>query len=265
MDTQLTQPVADLIHDVARRIVMPRFRQLDAAEIEEKAPDELVTVADRQSEDALTEGLMRLLPGSRVIGEEACAVNPGLLDTVADGTVWIVDPIDGTANFAAGETPFGIMVALVDRGVTQGAWILDPVADRMCHATLGGGAFINGERVRSRTSGQAIPVAGLSTRYLPPDLRDDMEARAVGKLQCVNIPRCAAEQYPRVILGTNDLALFWRTFVWDHAPGALILTEAGGRIARFDGTPYAPAQSGTGMLAAATPGMWDRTAEILLR
>jgi fructose-1,6-bisphosphatase/inositol monophosphatase family enzyme len=261
----LHAPVSALIRDVAARIVMPRFRQLDAAQIEEKAPDELVTVADRESEEALTEALVRLLPGSRVVGEEACAADEQLLTTIGDGTVWIVDPIDGTANFAAGETPFGIMVALADNGVTQAGWIFDPVGDRLCHAALGQGAFINETRIHSRTSGEAMPVAGLSTRYLPPELRDDMEARAEGKLRCVGIPRCAAEQYPRVVLGQNDIALFWRTFAWDHAPGALILTEAGGRIARFDGTPYAPTQTGTGMLAAATPEMWDRTAEILLR
>jgi fructose-1,6-bisphosphatase/inositol monophosphatase family enzyme len=263
--TSLHEPVAALIRDVAARIVMPRFRQLDASEIEEKAPDELVTIADRESEEALSEGLVRLLPGSRVVGEEACAANESLLATIGDGTVWIVDPIDGTANFAAGETPFGIMVALADNGVTQAGWIFDPVGDRLCHAVLGAGAFLNGAPLTTRTSGEATPVAGLSTRYLPPELRSDIEARAAGKLHCVGIPRCAAEQYPRLMLGQNDLALFWRTYAWDHAPGALILTEAGGRIARFDGTPYAPTQTGTGMLAAATPQMWDAAAEILLR
>ncbi|WP_420140861.1 inositol monophosphatase family protein [Sphingomonas sp.] len=261
----LARPVEALIRDVAARIVMPRFRQLDPTQIEEKAPDELVTIADRESEDAFTDGLTRLLPGSHVVGEEACAADPRLLDTIGDGTVWIVDPIDGTANFAAGESPFGIMVALADNGVTQAAWLFDPVGNRLCYATLGGGAFIDGERVLSRGSGADRPVAGLSTRYLPPELRTDSEARAEGRLRCVAIPRCAAEQYPRVLLGQNDVALFWRTFAWDHAPGALILTEAGGRVARFDGTPYAPTQTTTGMLAAATPELWDRTAAILFR
>jgi fructose-1,6-bisphosphatase/inositol monophosphatase family enzyme len=262
---QFDAPVQALMRDVATRIVMPRFRQLDAAEIEEKAPDELVTIADRESEIALAEGLTRLLPDSRVIGEEACSVDASVLDGISEGAVWIVDPIDGTANFAAGETPFGIMVALIIDGVSEAAWLLDPVANRLCSAGRGQGAFVDGERVTARTSGEAIPVAGLSTRYLPPDMRDEIEQRAAGKLHCVGIPRCAAEQYPRVMLGTNDLALFWRTHVWDHAPGALILTEAGGKVARFDGTPYAVTQTGKGLLAAATPAMWDAAAAILLR
>ena len=256
--------VQALLRDVAARIVMPRFRQLDAAQIEEKAPDELVTIADRESEIALAEGLLRLLPEARVVGEEACSADPSLLEGIGHGTVWVVDPIDGTANFAAGETPFGIMVALVTNGVSEAAWLFDPVADRLCSAGRGQGAFVNGASVTARTSGEAVPVAGLSTRYLPPELRQEVEGRAEGKMRCVGIPRCAAEQYPRVMLGQNDLALFWRTHVWDHAPGALILQEAGGKVARFDGTPYSVAQTGKGLLAAATPQMWDEAAAILL-
>ena len=243
---------------------MPRFRQLDAAHIEEKAPDELVTIADRESEEALSEALLEMLPGSRVVGEEAVSADPSLIEGISQGVVWIVDPIDGTANFAAGETPFGIMVALAVDGVTEAAWLYDPVQDRMCSAGRGQGAFINGARVHARTSGEAIPVAGLSTRYLPPELREDIEQRAEGRMRCVGIPRCAAEQYPRVMLGTNDLALFWRTHVWDHAPGALIVQEAGGKVARFDGTTYAIGQTGKGLLAAASPAMWDEAAAILL-
>ncbi|HMI20209.1 MAG TPA: inositol monophosphatase family protein [Sphingomonas sp.] len=257
-------PVQALIRDVAARIVMPRFRMLDAGQIEEKAPDELVTIADKESEIALIEGLTRLLPESRVIGEEGVSVDASLLDGIGEGTAWIVDPIDGTANFAAGETPFGIMVALIADGVSEAAWLFDPVLDRLCSAGRGEGAFIDGERVTARTSGAVMPVAGLSTKYLPPEMREEIERRAAGKMQCVGIPRCAAEQYPRVVLGTNDLALFWRTHVWDHAPGALILAEAGGKVARFDGTPYMVTQTGKGLLAAATPQMWDEAAAILL-
>jgi len=256
--------VSALMRDVAARIVMPRFRQLDAGDIIEKEPDELVTIADRESEIALTEGLLRALPGSRVVGEEACAADPALIGTVGDGIVWIVDPIDGTANFASGTSPFAIMIALAKDGVTEGAWILDPVSGRLCHAALGQGTTVDGVPVKARGSGVTPLVAGISTRYLPPKFRDKVEARAEGKLDCVAIPRCAGEQYPRIMLGENDVALFWRTYAWDHAPGALILTEAGGRVARFDGTPYTPAQTGTGLLAAASPELWDQTAAILL-
>ena len=78
------------------------------------------------------------------------------------------------------------------------------------------------------------------------------------------MPRCAGEQYPRVVLGKNDACVFWRAWPWDHAPGSLILTEAGGRIARFDGADYRLAEPGVGLIAAATPALWDEVREILL-
>lgn len=259
----LDRQVSLLMRDVAARIVMPRFRRLDASEVEEKAPDELVTIADRESEAALAQGLLRLLPDARVIGEEACAADPALEATVADGLVWIVDPIDGTSNFAAGVAPFAIMIALARDGISEAAWILDPLTGRLCHAARGGGAYVDGSPVVSRGSGEALPIAGLSTSFLPPEVRADVEDRARGTLACVPIPRCAGEQYPRILFGRNDVAMFWRTFVWDHAPGALILTEAGGRVARLDGTDYRVGQTGSGMIAAATPALWDRAAAIM--
>jgi fructose-1,6-bisphosphatase/inositol monophosphatase family enzyme len=260
----LHDAVSALMRDVAARIVMPRFRQLDAADIIEKAPDDLVTIADRESEVALAAGLTALLPDSRVIGEEASAADPGIVDSIGEGVVWIVDPIDGTHNFAHGHSPFGIMIALAEDGATQAAWMFDPVLDRMCHAHLGHGASIDGEPVTARGSGAAVPIAGLSFTYLPKEVAADMQARSAGKLTCAPIPRCAAEQYPRIVLGVNDVAMFWRTYPWDHAPGALFVTEAGGKAARFDGTPYAPGQTGTGMLAAATPALWDQAIGILV-
>ncbi len=255
--------VSALMRDVAARVVLPRFRRLGPADIMEKAPNDLVTVADRESEAALAEGLLALLPDARVVGEEACAADPALADRVGEGLCWIVDPIDGTHNFAAGNPPFAIMVALADGGRTEAGWILDPLSGRMCHAARGSGAWIDESPVASRGSGEAVPIAGLSVAFLPPEIREGVEARAEGALRCVPIPRCAGEQYPRIVNGRNDVALFWRTMVWDHAPGALFLEEAGGRVARFDGTPYAPGQTGTGLIAAATPALWDRTAAIL--
>jgi fructose-1,6-bisphosphatase/inositol monophosphatase family enzyme len=260
----LNDAVTALMRDVAARIVMPRFRQLAPSEIIEKAPDDLVTIADRESEIALGEGLTAILPGSRIVGEEACAADPSIVDTIGEGVVWIVDPIDGTHNFASGESPFAIMIALAQDGETQAAWILDPVTGRLCHAHKGHGASIDGEAVTARGSGAALPIAGLSFTYLPKHIAADMQARADGKLECAPIPRCAGEQYPRIVLGVNDISMFWRTYAWDHAPGALFVTEAGGHVARFDGTAYGPTQTGTGMIAAATPELWEQAAKILL-
>ncbi len=259
----LDTAVAALIRRVAADVVMPRFRHLGDDEVEEKSPGDLVTIADREAEAALAEGLLPLVPGARVVGEEACAADPAQLEGLERGTAWIVDPIDGTGNFAAGRAPFGMMVALSDAGTVRAGWLHDPLRDRMCHAALGGGAWIDGERVRARPTGAPLPVAALGTSYMPDGMREDLEARAAGRLVTHPIPRCAAEQYPRLVLGENDLTVFQRTLPWDHAPGALFVNEAGGRVARTDGGEYRIGDTRTGLLGACSPTMWEMGAEVL--
>lgn len=259
----LDTAVADLMRQVSADVILPRYRNLAAHEVVEKAANELVTIADRESEDRLSEGLARLLPEAAVIGEEACAADPALLKGLGNGLVWIIDPIDGTGNFAAGRPPFGVMVALAENGEAIAGWILDPLTGRLCHAARGRGASIDGTRTRARESGAALPVAGISTLFINPDRRADLEQRAEGQLDIVAIPRCAAEQYPRIALGVNDLALFNRTLAWDHAAGVLFLNEAGGVATRPDGTPYRVDSDELGLLAAASPAMWERSARIL--
>jgi len=78
----------------------------------------------------------------------------------------------------------------------------------------------------------------------------------------VDIPRCAAEQYPRLVLGDNDVSVFERTLPWDHAAGVLFLNEAGGKAARPDGSAYrVDDYDRPGLLGAASPRLWDGLAE----
>jgi len=255
--------VDGMMRRIGRDVLLPRFRNLDATEIEEKAPNDFVTVVDRESERLLSEALTALLPGSHVVGEEAVAADPALVDRITEGLAWIVDPLDGTGNYTQGRTPFAMMVALADKGIVQAGWILDPVTRRMCHAARGGGAYIDNRRIVAKASGAALPIGALATRYLPPDIRADIGARAEGRITIADIPNCAGEQYPRLVLGANDLALFWRTKPWDHAPGALFVDEAGGKVARPDGGGYRLGDERTGLLAAASPRLWDEAAAIL--
>ncbi|CAN5276843.1 inositol monophosphatase family protein [soil metagenome] len=242
---------------------MPRFQNLAAHEVQEKAADDLVTIANKESEIRREEGLLAILKDSSAVGEEGCAADPSLQDRIGDGAVWIVDPIDGTGNFAAGRAPFGLMIALAVDGETKAGWMFDPLGDRMCHARAGEGAFIDGTRVAARGSGEAIPVAGLSLVFMDPAKRQSTKDSAQGHLTMVDIPRCAAEQYPRIVLGVNEMALFERTLPWDHAPGVRFVTEAGGTALRADGSPYRVTDRGTGLLAAASPALWERGAKVL--
>ncbi len=259
----LERPVADLMRQVARDVVLPRYRNLTADQISEKAADDFVTIADLESEERLAEGLLALLPEAGVIGEEACAADPAILERAGDGLNWIIDPIDGTGNFAAGQPPFGIMIALADAGTTIAGWIFDPLTGRLCHVALGGGARIDGQPARARESGAALPVAALAVYFMTEQERADIARQAEGRFTLVDIPRCAAEQYPRLVLGQNDVSLFARTLPWDHAAGTLLLNEAGGRCARLDGSPYRVGDARRGLLGASSPRLWDLAAATL--
>ncbi len=263
MSDTLTNDVEALLRRVAAEVVMPRFQGLAASDIQEKSPGDLVTIADQESELRLAEGLGQLIPEARIVGEEATAADATLLDRLDDGLVWLIDPIDGTSNFAEGITPFALMVALLDNGQRIGGWIYDPVTDRLCHALAGKGAFINHQRVQARESGQTTPVAALATRFMTADKRADVEARADGTLTLAPIPRCAGDQYPQLVLGTADVALFERALPWDHAAGALFLEEAGGVIARTDGSGYRTGDGRIGLLGASSQRTWDVAARVL--
>src|SRR5262249_31532208 len=106
--------VIALMREVAATHILPRFRKLAAHEIHEKAPGNLVTIADLEAERALTPALTALIPGSLVVGEEAVAHDPAILDRLAgDDPVWVVDPVDGTQNFTKAVPCFAVIVALV--------------------------------------------------------------------------------------------------------------------------------------------------------
>ena len=259
----LHEPVVALMRQVARDVVMPRFRNLAADEIAEKAADDFVTIADKESELRLSEGLSAILPEAGIIGEEACAADPAILDCAGEGLNWIIDPIDGTGNFAAGNPPFGIMVALADAGTTLAGWILDPLTGRLCHALLGGGSHIDGQAVRAKESGGDLPIAALAVYFMTAEERADIQRRAEGAFAVVDIPRCAAEQYPRLVLGQNDVSVFARTLPWDHAAGTLFVNEAGGCCQRLDGTPYVVGDLRRGLLGASSPRLWEQAARQL--
>jgi fructose-1,6-bisphosphatase/inositol monophosphatase family enzyme len=243
--------------DAAERAILPRFLQLETHEIREKAVDELVTVADVESEAIISAGLAKILPEAAIVGEEAADADSGVLTSLRNELCWIIDPLDGTANFAAGQGPFGILVALVQRGETIGGWIYDPRVRRFMAAWRGEGTLLDGVSIRSRGSGNTPPIASISSLLAPISERAAMLDRVSRHFTTVPIPRCAAEQYPATVLGQSDVTLYERTLPWDHAAGVLCLTEAGGVATRFDGTAYRADDDRTGLLAAATPALWE--------
>ena len=258
--------VAELIREVAATIVLPRFRHLASDEVDQKAPGDLVTIADKESEKALTRGLTAVLRGSTVVGEEAVAADPRVLDRLGNGgAVWIVDPVDGTNNFAAGKTPFAVMVALVRDGEPAASWILDVVGDNLTVAEAGSGAYRDGVRVKTRTDdpGAAALRGVVATHYLPERLRTVASANAEAFGAVTNGRHCAGYEYPAVAIDEQQFALFWRILPWDHVPGSLIVREAGGTVLHLDGTPYRPTDSERGMLVAANDDIWRTVRDTL--
>ncbi|HQV02913.1 MULTISPECIES: inositol monophosphatase family protein [unclassified Novosphingobium] len=260
----LTGDLQALMQRAAREAIMPRYQSLAAHEIDAKAADDVVTIADKEAELILAEGLAWLLPEAAIVGEEATHADPALLDRLGDALCWIIDPVDGTNNFAAGKPPFGIMVALSERGETVAGWILDPLSGRLCHAHRGGGAWIGDERITARSTGLAPPIAAISLVFMDPARRAAMKAHIAPHYSLVDIPRCAAEQYPRLVLGTNDVSIFERTLAWDHAAGVLFVNEAGGKAARPDGSAYRVDEAHLpGLIGAASEALWDDLAQRL--
>jgi len=258
----LHEAMLTLLREVTHTAILPYYRTLAEDQIEAKEVGDVVTVADKLSEAMLAEGLAKIadIP---VVGEEAAFADPSVLGRVA-GDCWIVDPLDGTRNFARGSAPFGILIAMATGGEAHTGWIYDCLTNRFCVAHRGKGAFVNGEKIAARATGGALPVAAISLIFMDPARREAVKHAVAEHYRTVDVPYCAAEQYPRLALGENDVSIFERTLPWDHAAGALWLNEAGGKCARLDGSPYRVDEwERKGLLGAASPALWDELAERL--
>ena len=256
--SDLAAKVTQIVERAGAEQVMPWFRRLRGSDILEKAPGEVVTTVDRQCEQWLAEELSSLVPGSQVLGEEAVAGDRSRLDMLHDPTpTWIVDPLDGTANFVAGSPNFAVMVALVADGATIGGWIHQPVANRTGWAILGRGASINGRPVRV-----ANPVSlDNAVGYLCRRAFTGEHERGVDRLRELLASHrhlgCAGVEYLNLATGKAHLAVSGKLVPWDHAAGVLIHGEAGGYSALISGAQYSARVHSGLMLVAPSRATWD--------
>lgn len=244
-----------LIQDVAAQAITPRFRGLAHEEIMEKNPGDLVTVADREAEAIITEALTQSDPDAIVVGEEATASDPGLLDRLAQAPrAWLVDPVDGTKNFVHGRADHAVMVAELRAGECVRGWIWQPEHERAYVAERGCGVTRNGEpvtRTAPRPDADSLRVA---------TSRPKQEGRH-GSLTFGPTAWCCGIDYPMLAEGQVDAIAYFRALPWDHAAGSLFVEEVGGVVRHADGSRYLP---GTGhavesgqLLAAASPQVWE--------
>ncbi|NTW40379.1 MAG: inositol monophosphatase [Cellulomonadaceae bacterium] len=156
--------VTALVQQVARDVVAPRFRALQAGDVGVKGADDVVTIVDTEAEAAIPAGLAAIAPGVPVIGEEATAADPSLLDVLAAAPLaWVVDPLDGTRAFVEGSPDHAVMVALVQGGEAVAGWICLPAHGRTYVAQRGSGAFLDGQRLPRLTA--AEPLRGAVARW----------------------------------------------------------------------------------------------------
>ena len=260
--------VTALIEETAALEILPRFKKLAAGEIREKSPGDFVTVADEAAEAHLTPLLTALLPGSLVLGEEAAAANPNLLNRLfGEQPVWVLDPVDGTGNFAAGKPAFAVMVALIRRDEVVAGWIHDPIGGRTAVASAGEGAWIGDARLK-------VAAAPAEVREMSGSLHGgSFGSRAVARrieaarqrVQAVKSLRCAGLEYLRLATGEIHFSLFTKLMPWDHAPGVIIHREAGGHGRYLEGGAYEPAAiERSGLLLAPSADSWSALHGILL-
>lgn len=259
--------VTALVREVAAEEALPRFRSLGEEEVQRKKAGDLVTVADLAVERQLSRRLPELLPGSLVVGEEAVEHDPTVLDHVAgEDAVWIIDPIDGTGNFARGKPVFAIIVALSRGSEILAGWIYDPVNDRMAVAGRGEGAWLDGQRLRIENGRPLAALRGTLHfgMFARPELGRRLEQRR-SRVTTQKSLRCAGQEYLRLLTGESDFALFTKTKPWDHCAGSLLHAEAGGVNRLLEGREYsARDHSALGLLIAPDEAAWQALYETLL-
>lgn len=263
--------LAAILRDAARTEVMPRFRNLASGDVRAKSgPLDIVTAADEAAERAIVAGLARRFPGVPVVGEEAASADPSLLGGIAgQDLVFVVDPIDGTANYAAGLPLFGVMAAAIAHGEVVAAVIHDPVGDDTALALRGEGAWTeraDGARtdLRVAPATSAPEMSGIASwRYLPEPLRTAVAGNLTRTAGSCDY-RCAAHQYRLAAGGHVHYLFYHRLYPWDHAPGWLLHREAGGYSARFDGSAYTPLETTGGLICTPDEISWHALRATLL-
>ncbi|CUI77172.1 inositol monophosphatase family protein [Achromobacter xylosoxidans] len=266
-----TRKLAGILAEAAQAEVMPRFRNLPEGSVRDKSsPRDLVTDADEAAERLIAARLARLHPGAVLIGEEASARNPALLNMLVDADLaFLIDPIDGTRNYVAGLPLFGMMIAACHRGDVIAGVIYDPVNRDSALAVRGEGAWMeyeNGKQAPLAVASPAPPedMDGLiSTGALPEPLRTTVNGN-LSRLGSTASLRCAAHEYRMLAAGHSHVALYNQLTAWDHAAGWLLHREAGGYAARFDGSPYKPTHRSGGLLHAPDAGSWHAARKALL-
>ena len=208
----------------------------DRHTVQYKGEINLVTEADRLSEALIVERIRREFPGHDILTEESPETANG------SGFRWIIDPLDGTTNYAHGYPVFSVSIALEVKGVIRLGAVYNPMLDELFTADKGAGAFLNGRRLNvSRT--ERLSRSLLATGF-PYDIREDRN----NNINYFKVMILSAQAVRRTGSAALDLAYiaagrfdgFWelKLMPWDTAAGWLLVEEAGGCVTDLRGDPY---------------------------
>lgn len=250
-----TETVLTLLQDVAAEVITPRFRMLAEHEVGSKShPGDLVTIADQESEVLITRALRAAYPDAAILGEEAFAEHPSLMDDFrAAEHAFTVDPVDGTRNFVHGSPDHAVMVAETRSGVTVRAWIWQPQHELAYVAELGSGTTRNGEQLPRLDVGDD-PAGWRLRTSAPRRVGEELAGAPAMELTWLS---CGID-YPKLAEGDCDALLYRSTRPWDHVPGALMVSELGGTVGSTDGEPYGPRSDPAALVATGSPGLYER-------
>jgi myo-inositol-1(or 4)-monophosphatase len=218
--------------------LLSEFRR-DELAIIHKGEINLVTAADQAAEDYLRERLAYERPGDTILGEEGGG-------EITGDRVWVVDPLDGTTNYAHGYPAWCVSIALMSGGRSVVGAVFDPTRDELFSAQLGSGASLNGRKLVVSDQ-SSLDQAFIATGF-PYDLREHSDEvlapfnAMVRQTLGVRRPGSAALDLCYVTAGRFDG--FWELglFPWDTAAAALMVTEAGGRVTSREGGAWHPEQ-----------------------
>lgn len=256
--------VANFIRETAQALILPRFRALARGDVREKKPGDPVTIADTEAERELTRRLHDVIAGAHVLGEESVAEEPSRLALLAaDAPVWIIDPIDGTANFVRGTPAFAVIVALARHGGVEAGWLYNPLGDVMISAIKGDGAWCDGKRLAVSAGVPPERLTGSAYGRTHSGLRAGRALTDSGRIRGVHNQGCSGLEYMALAQGIAQFSLHSRSLPWDHAAGMLIVSEAGGRAGFLDGTAYDVRIPDRALLAAANAQAWDIVHDVM--
>lgn len=198
--------------------------------IEFKGAINLVTEVDHAAEAVIIEQLLRVTPDFDILAEESGAHERG------SAFRWVIDPVDGTTNYAHHFPYFAVSIGLEENGESIAGVVYDPILDQLFSATRGGGAFLNGERIacsHPQSVGESVLATGLTYDQWESDRGLPQIMRMIKRARSLRINGCAALDLANVACGRLDAYCDTGLFPWDISAGRLLVTEAGGVFKQY--------------------------------